>query len=130
MGFKARIKKIVLRVKLKNFSELRRTFLVFERARDYYMSIIKLPLGFSILFVDQACKQFNEEALEALIVHELCHLQFDDERLADMEVIKLGYGHGLLEFHGRHNKKYKRYKKTEGLTHKEIEDILYSVEKT
>lgn len=123
-SFRKNIRRIVRSIKQKHFTDLRRTLILFEKSTDYYMAITTLPLKFSILYVDVSCKNFNDDVLEALITHEFCHFNEDDERAVDMQVIQLGFGRGLLEFHKHHNKKYKRYKKKDGLTVKEIERFL------
>lgn len=41
-----------------------------------------------------------------------------------MVVIEKGLGHELLQFHREHEKKYKKYKASEGLTKNEIKSIL------
>ena len=67
------------------------------------------------------------EAIRALLVHELLHLLHPyclNERKIDLKVVELGYGPELLEFHKWNNVTYKKYKKKDGLTEKEIKDMI------
>jgi predicted SprT family Zn-dependent metalloprotease len=137
--FKNEIRQLIKEVKKKYFRTLI-VFVVFTKKRSYYMAAKAIPLGIGILFVDRSCKKMPSKAIIGILVHEFCHLKKDrywfwnhtqnavskqeDERLIDMEVIKLGYGENLLAFHKWHNKKYKRYTKKDGLTASQIERIL------
>lgn len=124
-SFKYLIGEIVRDVKAKHFPHLPRTFILFKKRQDYYMSIRVLPFGFSLLEVDCYCMKFDRTILEALVCHEFGHFDFwDSEREADLTVIRCGYGEGLRKFHKQHNKEFKSYKKHEGLTLKEIEKII------
>jgi hypothetical protein len=59
------------------------------------------------------------------LLHEIAHLKgIRGEREADAFVINQGYVEDLLSFHEEHNKKFKKYKKGEGLTTKEVESFI------
>lgn len=123
MNFKSRINELVKDIRKKHFPGIRYVIIIHQKKTDYYMAQVALPFG-RVLYVDRICKKMPADAVKALIVHELAHRLFDDERACDRKVIELGYANELLSFHDWHNTKFKRYKKSEGLTRKEIADLM------
>lgn len=112
---------------------------------DYYMAA-----GWFFryrLFIDKSALKFSEDAFKGCLGHELAHMlqmkekgfinRFlfryrernitEEERDADLRTIKRGLGSELLKFHTEHNKRYKSYKKSEGLTREEIKRLLKEV---
>jgi len=92
-------------------------------------------------------KKMGEFELTGVLAHELVHIDewnklffiqkifhlyqskdekfvTKDERDTDLKVIGLGYGQQLLAFQQYHDKYYKAYKSGDGLTKKEIREIL------
>lgn len=77
--------------------------------------------------------KFSKDAIVAIIAHEMAHLKVrvkkgeNEERLCDEYVLKIGYAKNLLKFHKEHDKLgYKKYKKKDGLTRKEIKRYIES----
>jgi hypothetical protein len=92
--------------------------------------------------------RMQRSAVRGVLAHELCHAEedrrygpvlgalFDSlcehfpsletrrERRMDMAAIRKGYGNELLAFQRYHDRHYKSYKQTDGLTVKEIEEAL------
>jgi hypothetical protein len=93
--------------------------------------------------------RMQRRAVIGVLAHELCHAEEDHrygpvleglfdslceyfpgletrrERRMDMAVIRKGYGNELLAFQRYHDRHYKSYKQTDGLTIKEIEVALH-----
>lgn len=122
--FKVRIKEMVKEIRKKHFPRIRYVIIIHQRKQDFYMSMLSLPFGGCLLRVDKLCRKMPPNALKATVVHELAHKTIDDERMCDMEVIRIGYGNELLAFHDWHNKRYKSYKKHEGLTRREVSKAI------
>ena len=106
-------------------------------SKDYFMAISGFYLGSSgILRVEKECFKLKKEAFIGVLAHELAHvvqrrslwsclsLLFTKEdkleRQADLEVIERGLGNNLYAFQKYHNKVYRIYHETDGLTKKEI----------
>jgi len=90
---------------------------------DYYMAVSNYFL-LAILFVDKSCRKMPTPAVKALVLHELIHLEDPtlSERGVDLRVIQLGFKEHLISFHRWHNKKFKKYKRKDGLT---LDEILH-----
>ncbi len=98
------------------------------------------------ILVSTDCSKLNNEALIGVLAHELVHvLEYQEspikdflrrflynipyyrtkiERRIDLEVIHRGFGEYLLKFLEYHDKHYKRYNETDGLTKKEVKKLL------
>lgn len=84
-----------------------------------------LPFGMMIMEVDKSTFKMPKSAIRALIAHELAHYKhYFSERKADMKVLEIGMGKGLLKFHKYHNKRFEQYTEKEALTTKEIKQYL------
>lgn len=110
---------------------------------DFYMAM-SWWITHYVLVIDKSTLKFSESAFKGCLAHELSHIidfkksniitrfkkafasteNTEEERAADLEVINRGLGKELLQFHEEHNKLYKSYKETEGLTKREIKRIL------
>ncbi len=104
-----------------------------KKTDAYAATYIFRYFPFIVIEVDKTLLKFSESAQIAVIAHEFAHAKFwyvlwlsesDLERKCDIEVIKKGFGKELLQFHKEHNKRYKKYKKKDGLMKKEIQKII------
>ncbi|HYE68027.1 MAG TPA: hypothetical protein VEA58_05405 [Anaerovoracaceae bacterium] len=123
------LKGIVIRVKLKKGKGFfMQTYLV-----PYFMYIF---LGYRIEIHKSALKM-SKESFIGCLGHELEHIAYQhtmrsgffdasdqDERVIDQRLIDRGLGKNLFAFLKHHNSKYKKYKKKDGLTEKEVEKQL------
>ena len=115
----------------------------FVKKQDYYMAVAILHHYY--IKIDKSALKFSEKAFIGCLAHELAHIviaskrnflrkliglfiqsfgETKEERSADLIVVNKGLGEELLQFHAEHNKKYKAYKPNEGLTKKEIKNLL------
>lgn len=117
------------------------------RDSDAYMTYqLIFPLPVVVIEVDEDCRLFSDDALLGLVAHELAHhcvlidniktlaknimfgrfhdaieiITLNIERIADILAVNLGYSKQLIKFHEEHNKTYRKYKKQDGLTLKEL----------
>lgn len=108
---------------------------------DFYMAVRKKKRGYYNLYIDNSIAKLQDEVIIGLMAHELSHVVYDvklsffekiiniissvnEEREADLMAINHGFGLELLAFHKWHNSKFKKYKKHEGLTTKEIKRAI------
>jgi hypothetical protein len=144
-------KTVINKVLCTNFKSLSNTRikLVFDKGSDYYMAV-QWKLFYYILFIDAEILRFSEPAFKGCLSHELIHIlqmeqlnlfkrikshfnrqsqteKAEEERRTDLLVIQHGLGKELLQFHEEHNRKYKSYKRHEGLTKFEIKKILRKI---
>jgi len=115
-------------ITVKHFPELlsKNINLIFpESKKDYYMQVSRI-FFIHMLNVDRSVAKMPKEAMIGCLVHELCHiLNWDNnERETDTLVIQRGFGKYLLEFVKYHNSKFEKYTKKEGLSKKEIKQLL------
>lgn len=108
----------------------------------FYMAI-RWNVFWYDLFIDKSILKFSEEGFKGCLAHELSHIgersgqlmkfltsrlrhvtETERERSADLMAVRRGFGNELLEFHRLHNKKYKKFNASEGLTTKEIRQLL------
>ncbi|MYY43932.1 hypothetical protein [Elizabethkingia anophelis] len=130
-----------------HFPEIKRKSIriSFSRGSDFYMAIQWIFFYYH-LTIDHSALKFSDVAFKGCSGHELSHVlqmkqkgfvrniisafqkinSTTEEREADLLTVKKGLGHHLLQFHIEHNKKYKSYKKSEGLTRQEIKKLLHS----
>lgn len=143
---KKRALSILQEMLVQHFQEIqKKTIKVhFVEKEDYYMAIDWNFLGYN-LYIDKLALNFSEAAFKGCLGHELAHIVdlssrnfFDkirsmffnkedtsEERAADYFIVsKKGLGKELLQFHTEHNKMYKSYKNSEGLTKYEIKKIM------
>jgi hypothetical protein len=122
-----------------SFPELRYHIIMlrFIKTKHFFMATSGF-LFIHIIFIDKRLKKCTDDVVTGIMAHELVHISQDSfwkdllyrksitdmERATDMQVIKRGYGKQLLAFIQYHNKIYKKYKKADGLTEKEIIKIL------
>ncbi len=120
----------------------------FEDSDDEMLGYGELEGGGYYIDVDIVMRKASLAAIEGGLAHELAHISIDqsmddasrflddlayefneeyqtnDERKTDLLVIKRGYGIQLLKFFKFYNKRYKPYTKEDGLTKREIKEIL------
>lgn len=130
----ARANQLILEV-LTNFPELNLVIIKikFVKGRDYYMATSRRLINYG-LNIDTIATTFSESAFKGLIAHELAHILLmrksfflpfsDEERICDKIAVARGYGNNLLAFHKEHNKTYEKYTSKEGLTTKEIKELM------
>lgn len=130
----------------KSFTNLKRETILIEirKGDSYFMYTI-----INKIFVSSDCSELNNKALIGVLAHELVHLsdyhenpvkdffrkllynfpyfRTKLERRIDLEVIHRGFGEYLLEFLKYHDRYYKKYSKTDGLTTEEVKKILQAI---
>jgi hypothetical protein len=131
-----------------NFPELKAKRIKFSfvsgKEYDFYMAV-KYVLFDPRIIIEREILTFSKSAFSGCLGHELAHIVIDskksifrrllnvfigdsdsstEERLADLLSIERGLGDALIQFHTEHEKDYKRYKPSEGLTKREIKKIL------
>ncbi len=115
--------------------------IIFRKGKDYYMRVGFLCWTYW-LFIDEDSLQFSETAFKGCLAHELIHIKHhgftallkwllsltketEIERETDRLVItEKGMGKELLQFHREHNKNYRAYKPADGLTTREIKQLI------
>ena len=131
-----------------NFPELKAKPIKFSfvsgKGYDFYMAV-KYIFFYPRIIIEKEILTFSKNAFCGCLAHELAHITIDaqksifrrflnvfisdpnsptEERLADLLLIERGLGTALIQFHTEHEKEYKRYKLSEGLTKREIKVIL------
>lgn len=96
--------------------------------QDYYAAYKKIDLflfSIHLIAIDAYFFRFSKKAQKAILLHEIAHSKFDEERACDTFVVEAGFGKSLLLFHQEHEAMgFKKYKKSEGLTKKEIQKMI------
>ncbi|SUX48720.1 hypothetical protein [Chryseobacterium indoltheticum] len=129
-----------------SFTNINRKLISLEIKKNdsYFMATIN-----NKILVSTDCSNLNKKALIGVLAHELVHMSeyqkspIKDllrrflynipfyrtklERNIDLEVIQRGLGEYLLEFLEYHDKHYKKYNKTDGLTKKEVTKLLQTI---
>ena len=131
-----------------NFPELKSKRIKYSfvsgKGYDFYMAV-KYVLFDPRIIIEREILAFSKNAFSGCLAHELAHIVIDlkksifrrlldvfigasespsEERQADLLTIERGLGNTLIQFHKEHEKDYKRYKPSEGLTRREIKKIL------
>lgn len=101
-------------------------------------------LGNTIYVSEKDWKKMPKKARLGLLAHELSHIELDlkrnifkrllsyfkntlEEREVDMHVIKKGCGKYLLAFIEYHDEHYEEYNQNDGLTKKEIKELIKNI---
>lgn len=127
----------------KSFTNVNRKLISVEikKVDSYFMATID-----NKILVSTDCSKLNNRALIGVLAHELVHVidyqkspikdllrrffynipsyRTKHERRIDLEVIQRGFGEYLLEFLEYHDKYYKKYNETDGLTKNEVKKLL------
>lgn len=127
----------------KSFTNVNRKLISVEikKVDSYFMATID-----NKILVSTDCSKLNNRALIGVLAHELVHVidyqkspikdllrrffynipsyRTKHERRIDLEVIQRGFGEYLLEFLEYHDKYYKKYNETDGLTKNEVRKLL------
>lgn len=130
----------------KSFKNVNRKLISLEikKVDSYFMATIN-----NKILVSTDCSKLNKKALIGVLAHELVHVleyqksprkdllrrflynipsyRTELERSIDLEVIQRGFGECLLEFLEYHDKHYKKYNETDGLTKKEVTKLLQTI---
>lgn len=149
---KARISGLVRYVIDNGFPELKekKVKIRIVKGEDYWMAAIP-----GCILVDYSVRKIkSDKALTGLVAHEVSHLLFlsrqsfityliqsllshflqsretQEERMVDREIIKRGFGREYYAFLKYHDKRYEDITKQDGLTRKEVKNILNSQEKS
>jgi hypothetical protein len=127
-----------------NFPEINPKWvrLRFVAKTSFYMST-KCNVFWHDLFIDKSILKFSEAGFKGCLADELSYIaersgqlmkfltfrlkrvtETDRERSEDLMAVRRGFGNELLEFHRLHNKKYKKFNSSEGLTPREIRELM------
>ena len=124
----------------------------FHKEKDSFAYITgSSAAGHTISFSKKDYNRMTRNQILGVLSHELAHIYYEktngfvftlfknilyfsskkykikEERKVDLIVIKNGCGQYLLEFIKYHDKHYKKYKRTDGLTKKEIKKALKKI---
>lgn len=150
MWRKLRVQNIISELINDSFTDLKKLQiqLIKSKDKDEFLACAGTrQSGHKIYFTKSIDKLSNNE-LKGVAAHELCHIEkmnawhpllvilesfccrvlpfFDSymERKTDRRVVQKGYGENLLAFQKYHDRKYEPYTKYDGLTKKEIKQLL------
>jgi hypothetical protein len=100
------------------------------------------------ILVDYSTRKLTDRMIKGLLAHELSHLTVyskynriirscitiagwifpsvvtKEERMVDMDLVERGFGQEYYEFLQYHDKYYEKINKTDGITKKELKEIL------
>lgn len=124
-------------------------YFLFHKEKDSFAYTIGLPyIGYRLYFSKKDYKKMTSNQIKGVLSHELSHIIYDkkrgllityfgnifyrfnsksltkEERKVDKIAIEHGCAKYLIDFYTYHDKKYKKYKKKDGLTKKEIRKII------
>ena len=99
------------------FPRVRWVWVYTTHKTDFYMAVRQV-WPYTLVWVDRVCRKMPDNVIKYLIAHEFAHVQYPqyNERDIDIKLIELGFKDDLIAFHKWHNKKYRKYRKKDGLT--------------